>query len=332
MSEPTDPVTIRTIAQHTGRSIGTVSRALKNKTGLSEETRALIVAKARELGYDFNNLKTGRIRRIAFLLHSQHSTLAASPFYSPVLHGAEAACRKEGIALSLFAVNPAEPVAELIRLHQPDAILCAGYFEPEVLAALRASGKPMVLVDMRLQGYTSVNADHHLGGYLATRHLIESGRKRIAMLSGPLSHYSIQQRVRGFRKALYEARRLADPDLEVTLPGIGDRDQAVRDAMAGLLAMTQRPDALFCYNDSTALAAMRYCLDAGLKIPHDLAIVGFDDISAAAMAVPPLSSVSTDKEALGAAGVELLMQTDTSQVLEKILAVRLVVRESSNDD
>src|SRR5689334_7357896 len=105
MSEPTDPVTIRTIAQHTGRSIGTVSRALKNQTGLSEETRALIVAKARELGYDFNNLKTGRIRRIAFLLHSQHSTLAASPFYSPVLHGAEAACRKEGIALSLFAVN-----------------------------------------------------------------------------------------------------------------------------------------------------------------------------------------------------------------------------------
>jgi DNA-binding LacI/PurR family transcriptional regulator len=325
-------VTIRMIAEKTGRSIGTVSRALKNQDGLGEETRALIVAAAREMGYDFGNLKGGRIRRIAFMLHAQHSTLRSSPFYLPVLHGAEAACRKQGIALSLLTVNPAEPVGELVRLYQPDAILCAGYFEPEVLAALRASGKPVVLVDMRMPGYTSANPDHRLGGYLATRHLVESGRKRIAMLSGPLSHYSIQERVRGFRKALYDARRLADPDLEVTLPSVGDSDLAVRDAVGGLLAMTQRPDALFCYNDATALVAMRACLEAGLKVPHDIAIVGFDDISAAAAAVPPLSSIGVDKEELGAAGVELLTQVDSSQVLEKILDVRLVVRESSNDE
>lgn len=325
-------VTIRMIAEQTGRSIGTVSRALKNQDGLGEDTRALIVAAARDMGYDFGNLRGGRIRRIAFLLHAQHSTLLSSPFYLPVLNGAEEACRKQGIALSLLTVNPAEPVAELIRLHQPDAILCAGFFEAEVLAALRASGKPMVLVDMRLAGYTSANADHRLGGYLATRHLVEAGRKRIAMLAGPLSHYSIQERVRGFRKALYDARRLADPDLEIMLPSVGDRDLAVREAVAALLAMTQRPDALFCYNDTTALVAMRACLEAGLKVPHDIAIVGFDDIAAAGAAVPPLSSISVDKEALGAAGVELLTQTDPGQVLEKVLDVRLVVRESSHDD
>lgn len=325
-------VTIRMIADKTGRSIGTVSRALKNQDGVGEETRALIVAAAHEMGYDLGNLKSGRIRRIAFLLHAQHSTLRSSPFYLPVLHGAEAACRKQGIVLSLLTVNAAEPVSELIRLHQPDAILCAGYFEPEVLVALHSSGKPLVLIDMRLPGYTSVNPDHCLGGYLATRHLIEAGRKRIAMLSGPLSHHSIQERMRGFRKALYDARRLADPDLEVTLPSVGDSEQAVRDAVAGLLAMTRRPDALFCYNDIAALAAMRACQDAGLKVPHDIAIVGFDDISAAAAAVPPLSSVSIDKEALGAAGVELLTQAAPSLVLEKVLDLRLVVRESSNDD
>lgn len=325
-------VTIRKIAEKTGRSIGTVSRALKNQDGLGEETRALIVAAAREMGYDFGNLKGGRMRRIAFLLHAQHSTLRSSPFYLPVLNGAESACRKQGIALSLLTVNPAEPVGELVRLHQPDAILCAGYFEPEVLVALRASGKPVVLLDMRLPGYTSVNPDHRLGGYLATRHLIEVGRKRIAMLSGPLAHYSIQERMRGFRKALYDARRLADPDLEIMLPGVGDSDLAVREAVGKLLAMTHRPDALFCYNDSTALVAMRACIEAGLKVPHDIAIVGFDDINAAAAAVPPLSSISIDKEALGAAGVELLTLAETSQVLEKVLDVRLVVRESSIDD
>jgi DNA-binding LacI/PurR family transcriptional regulator len=77
---------------------------------------------------------------------------------------------------------------------------------------------------------------------------------------------------------------------------------------------------------------MRACLEAGLKVPHDIAIVGFDDISAAAAAVPPLSSIGVDTEELGAAGVELLTQVDSSQVLEKILDVRLVVRESSNDE
>ena len=85
----------------------------------------------------------------------------------------------------------------LIRLHQPDAILCAGFFEPEVLAALQQAGKPIVLVDMHRRGFTSVNPDNLRGGYLVTQHLLQGGRKRIAMLSGSLAHYSIQQRNSG---------------------------------------------------------------------------------------------------------------------------------------
>lgn len=325
-------VTIRDIAKATELSIGTVSRALKNQAGLTEETRARVCTAARAMAYDFSQLKQGRIRRIAFLLHRQHNTLSSSPFYSPVLHGAEEACRREGIALSFIAVGPAEPVLDQIRLHQPDAILCAGFFEPELLAALRDTGKPLVLVDMHLPGYTSVNPDHRLGGYLAARHLIQAGRKRIAMLSGPLAHYSIRERAHGFRKALFDARMLANPDLEICIPQLGDQEDSVRLAMRQLLAMTQRADALFCYNDSTALAALHYCLDAGLKIPYDMAIVGFDDISAAAMSVPPLSSVNIDKGALGATGVELLIRKPGAEALEKTLAVQLVVRESSTDD
>ncbi len=325
-------VTIRDIAKATDYSIGTVSRALKNQGGLTERTRARICTVARDMGYDFGNLRQGEVRRIAFLLHRQHNTPTHRPFYSPVLHGAEEACRRLGIALSFVVVGPAEPVLELVRLHEPDALLCAGFFEPELVQALRDTGKPLVLVDMRLPGYRSVNPDHQLGGYLATRHLIRTGRRRIAMLSGPMSHHSIQERGRGFRKALYDARMLSDPDLEVQLPSMGDPAENVRRAMAGLLAMTHRPDAVFCYNDSSALTAMKHCLDAGLKVPHDIAFVGFDDISAAATAIPPLSSINIDKEALGAMGVELLMQKTTGPELEKTLSVQLVVRESSNDD
>ncbi|OON59974.1 LacI family transcriptional regulator [Massilia sp. KIM] len=329
------PVTIRDIARATNYSIGTVSRALKNQDGLTERTRARIRAVAQQLGYDFGNLRQGEVRRIAFLLHRQHDTQSSSPFYLPVLHGAEEACRKRGIALSFVVVGPAEPVLDLVRVHQPDALLCAGFFEPELLGVLRETGKPLVLLDMRLPGYRSVNPDHQLGGYLATRHLIRQGRRRIAMLCGSLAHYSIHERSRGFRKALFEARMLADPELEIQLPSIGNPVANVRQAVEQLLALPQRPDALFCYNDSTALAAMACCLERGLKVPHDLAIVGFDDIGAAAQAVPPLSSISIDKEALGAVGVELLLDKGAphpDQGLDQTLPVQLVVRESSNDD
>jgi DNA-binding LacI/PurR family transcriptional regulator len=324
-------VTIRDLAQATGLSIGTISRALKNQGGLTETTRAQVTQVAQQLGYDFGKLRQNRIRRIAFLLHRQHNTLSASPFYSPVLHGAESACRRAGIALSFIALGPAEPIAEQLKLHQPDAIMCVGFFEPEMLAALRTSGKPLVLVDMHVPDYCSVNSDHQLGGYLATRHLLQTGRKRIALLSGSLAHYSISRRARGFRQALFEARVLADPALEICLPDLGQPEQAVPRAMAQLLALPAPPDAVFCYNDSTALAAMAYCQSIGLKVPHDIAIVGFDDISAAAKANPPLSTIRIDKEALGAAGVELLLGTP-GDVLEQIQPVQLILRESSHDD
>lgn len=324
-------VTLRDIAEDTGLSIGTVSRALKNQAGMTEQTRATVREAAVRLGYNFGQLKKGRIRRIAFLLHSQHNTLASSPFFSPVLHGAEEACRSEGIALSFIAVGPAEPVLGLIRLHQPDAILCAGFFEPEVLNALHQVGKPIVLVDMHRPNFTSVNPDHVRGGYLAAQHLIRCGRKRIAMLSGSLAHYSIQQRNRGFRQALFDAKVHADPELEVIVPALGEGDEGVIEAMQTLLSLPKRPDAVFCYNDSTALVAMKYCLAEGMKIPHDIAIVGFDDIDAAAAAIPPLSTVRVDKPALGRAGVELLLQQAESPT-RITLPVELIVRESSCDD
>lgn len=325
-------VTLRDIAHATGLSIGTVSRALKNQAGMTEPTRDKVREAAIELGYDFGQLKKGRIRRIAFLLHSQHNTLASSPFYSPVLHGAEEACRREGIALSFIAVGPAEPVLGQIRLHQPDAIVCAGFFEPEVLAALQQVGKPIVLVDMHRRGFTSVNPDNMRGGYLATQHLLRSGRKRIAMLSGSLAHYSIQQRNRGFRQALFDARVLADPDLEIILPSIDDCDEGVAEAMRSLLSLPKRADAVFCYNDSTALSAMKYCLNEGMKIPHDIAIVGFDDIAAAAAAIPPLSTIRVDKEALGRVGVELLLHKPDENLSHITVPVEMIVRESSCDD
>jgi len=331
-------VSIRDIARQTGLSVGTVSRALKNQDGLTETTRVRVSKVAHAMGYDFSRLKQGKIRRVVFLLHRQHEGESASQFFSPVLQGAETACRQAGVALSLITSGPTEPLLEQIRLHQADAIICAGYVEPEILTALRHTNKPMVLLDARQAGFHSVCPDHRLGGLLATRHLIQNGRKRIAMISGSLAHFSIAERARGFRQALFDNKMLADPALEINLDDVHDLHASIARAMDYLIHLPQPPDAVFCYNDSTALEVVKYCHQRGIKIPSQLAIIGFDDIQAAAQSIPPLSSIRIDKHALGATGIGMLLHqapaTDSPLLStnETIQPVTLIVRESTCDD
>jgi DNA-binding LacI/PurR family transcriptional regulator len=323
------PVTIRDIAKAAGLSAGTVSRALKNEPGLTETTRQMVIEVANQLGYDFGNLRRKRIRRIAFLLHRQHNTAASSPFYSPVLHGAEEACRKQGIVLSFMAVGPTDGVTEQLRMHACDAMICAGFFEPELLTALQATGKPLVLIDMKMRGYSSVNPDNLMGGYLATQHLIKLGRTRVAMISGSLSHYSIRERNRGYRQALFDAGILADPRYEVSIDEGVDLETGAHEAMRALLDLPHPPDAVFCYNDAAALVAMRACVASGLKVPHDVSFVGFDDISSAVLGHRPLTTSRIDKNGLGRLGVEMLLGDLQAEPVEKVLPVELIVRAST---
>jgi DNA-binding LacI/PurR family transcriptional regulator len=321
--------TIRDIAKFAGLSAGTISRALKNEPGLTEATRQVVLSAAHHLGYDFGKLRRKRVRRLAFLLHHQHNTAASSPFYSPVLHGAEEACRQQGVVLSFMAVGPGDSVAEQLRMHAPDAMVCAGFFEPELLGALRATGKPLVLIDMKLRGYSSVNPDNLMGGYLATEHLVKLGRERIAMISGSPGHYSIRERNRGYRQALFDAGMLADPRYDACLPDGVDLETGAREAMQALLALPHPPDAVFCYNDCAALVAMRCCVAAGMKVPHDVSIVGFDDISNAVLGHRPLTTLRIDKRELGALGVELLLGGGRDGLVDRVAPVELIVRAST---
>ena len=322
-------VTIRDIAREAGVSIGTVSRALKNQPGLAEETRRHVRAVAARLGYDQAKLQPRKIRKLAFLLHRQHNTLANTPFFSAVLHGVEEACRNEGIVPSFLSVGPMDPVAEQLRLHDPDALLCAGFFEPELLAVFREAGKPIALIDLLADGFLSVNPDNQRGGYLATQHLLRQGRKRIAFLSGSLAHYSIRERFRGHRQALFDAGILADPSLEAMVPNGMDVEPGAYLAMQQLLALEHRPDAVFAFNDSAALSAMRAAQEAGLKLPRDIAFVGFDDIAQAALAHPPLTTLRVDKEELGRVGVDLLLHGAGDGPQNRTLPVELVIRDST---
>jgi DNA-binding LacI/PurR family transcriptional regulator len=321
--------TIRDVAQAANVSIGTVSRALKNQPGLSESTRARIVDVARTLGYDFGQLRP-RIRRLTFLLHRQHNNFAASPFFSHVLHGVEDACREHSIVPALLTAGPADDTIRQLRVHAPDAIAVAGFVEPEMLGALVALQRPLVLIDLWAPGLRSVNIDNLAGAALAMNHLFAMGRRRVAFIGGSLAHFSIAQRALGYRRAFFEAGLLFDPSLEVTIDAGLDPDTGAALAMERLLDSTRGapPDAVFAYNDAAALAAMRVCQMRGLRVPEDIAIVGFDDIAGAVHAVPSLSTIAVDKEALGRRGVELLLD-EAPAVTEICLPVQLVARGST---
>lgn len=141
------PVTIRDVAEASGVSISTVSRALKNQRGLSDDTRRMIRQVARDIGYNAARLRGAKAKQLAFMVHRQHSHFSTNPFFSDVLHGVEEACRKFGIVPTLLTCGPTDPIREQLRMHEPDMILAAGYFESEVLDMVAGLELPIALID-----------------------------------------------------------------------------------------------------------------------------------------------------------------------------------------
>lgn len=323
----TKPVRIRSIAEACGLSVAAVSRALKGQPGLKEETRQRVMAVAQEMGYDFSRLRGDKVKRVLFLLHRQHDIARALPFYSLLLLGVEDHCREKGIAMSFLSIGPGDNVEEQIALHHPDALICAGYFESTLIMAVQKTQLPMVLVDLWAPGLPCVNVDNQRGGYLATRHLIDTGRRRIAFLASTATHYSIRQREKGYRQALYESQMIMPPEYEVIASPLVDTSQSLIAAMNELLSLTEPPDAIFAYNDVTAIAAMNICEQRGFRVPQDIAIVGFDDIEPAAWSRPALTTIAVDKHQLGYRAVGLLLEEATAA--DEMLPVTLVVRGST---
>ncbi|SUW62389.1 HTH-type transcriptional repressor CytR [Buttiauxella agrestis] len=320
-------VRVRDIAQKSGVSVGAVSLALNNRPGLSDETRQRIMQTAKELGYDFSRLQDSKIKKILFILHRQHNTTNAMSFYSPLLLSVENACSGRSIALSFLVIGPTDNIQQQVLQHAPDALLCVGFIEPEIMAEIRQMSLPLVLVDHAIPGMRSINPDNYQGSMLVTKHLIERGYKRIAFMASSLAHYSIRQRERGYRQALFEAGMLMSPDYEVTAPSLTELTQSLEYALDELMALPEPPDALFCYNDAAAIVALNYCQSKGIRVPEDLAIAGFDDIELAGHVNPALTTLAIDRITLGKRAVEMLLSSSESE--NELLPVKLIVRTSA---
>jgi LacI family transcriptional regulator len=316
MSE--ERVTIRQLARLSGVSIGTVSRALNGYTDVNPETRERIMRLARELDYtpsaSARSLVTQRSHVVGvFLDTGEGHPDVQHPFFHEVLGGLKSRVGAGGFDLLLFASerpgNGYGPHSYLKRArhHSVEGVVMMGLDaeDPELRRLARAE-LPCVGVDMQVEGPATevVMSDNVDGAEQAVRHLHALGHRRIATITGMIESRPGIDRLRGFRAALQEL-------------GLAYRDEYVaygdfyfesgRAATARLLALPEPPTAIFAAADLTALGAIRAATEAGLSVPGDLSVVGYDDIQIAPHVNPPLTTVRQDKFGLGVAAANALI-------------------------
>ncbi|MGW4696634.1 LacI family DNA-binding transcriptional regulator [Kitasatospora cineracea] len=300
---------IKDVARAAGVSVGTVSNVINRPEVVGEETRARVQAAIEQLGYvrseSARQLRSGSSRIIGLLVLD-----LGNPFFVSVARGAEQAARAQGLGVMVCnsAQRPADEADYLALFAEQrvrGVLLTPADAEGSGAAALRRHDVPFVLVDRLAPGIEacSVSVDDVKGGSLAAAHLLAGGHRRIAFAGGRHRLQQVADRRSGALAAL-EGSGAELVDLEVA----GLDVAAGRDAGARLLGMLPRPTAVFCANDLLALGVLQAAFAAGLRVPEDLAIVGYDDIEFAAAAAVPLTSVRQPAEAMGRTAVELLAQ------------------------
>lgn len=334
-------VSITQVAKEAQVSIQTVSRVINERPGVSLQTRARVLKVIEDLGYYPS--------RAAKAMRGASRTLGIVGYglelYGPsrTLIGAqrEASANNYGVVLELVQ-DPENldlrAIFEVMFSNHVDGIVwCIPYIDDNadhVIAYLDRVSIPVIFTDVSASLHDlTVQNDNYLGGKLATNHLLDSGHQAIGLVTGPMSYLSARERKRGWEDAL-RARGLPHDASWVVEGDWGAPSGA--DGLAHLL--NRHPDltAIFASNDLMALGILSSAAQRGLRVPHDLAVIGYDDIPEAAYFQPPLSSVRQDVVALGEAAVSRVIRAIDSLAIrgsyqpeKKCIAPDLVVRASS---
>ena len=334
-ARPRGRATLKDVAVEVGVSVNTVSRALTGKPDVGSDTRARVREAAERLGYTPNllarSLVQGRTRTVGLVV-----TDCTNPFYATLIRAVEETVSRHGYGLLLATANenPDKEAAglRLLQERRIDGLLLSPVrVEAPHITALVEEEVPHVLLSRRPPGYRGhfVGTDNVRGARLAVAHLIGLGHRRIAHLSRADTVSSAVERIQGYRRELHEHGIAFDPDLVVSAPadvtgGAG--------ALPQLLALRPRPSAIFAYSDLQAIG-LRIALDeAGLRVPEDVSIVGFDGIELASYVSPPLTTVAQDIQKIGVLGAEMLVRQLTGtppQRKARLLPPTLAVRGST---
>lgn len=336
MDKPTSLI----IAHLAGVSQPTVSRALRGSPSVSEETRRRIEQIARQLNYkvdkNASNLRSQHSNTLALLLFEDPTPddSLINPFFHTMLGSITRACVQQGYDLLIsFQQQSADWHVDYQDSNKADGLILLGYGDyletRSRLEALVKSGTHFVRWGAALSGQPglSIGCDNFQGGFDVTRHLVQLGRKRIAFLGDASNHYpEFMERHRGYAAALAEAG--LDPDARLQFDAIST-EAAGHLAAVQLLARKVPFDAIFAASDLIAIGALRALHEAGLDVPRDVAVVGFDDILAASLTHPPLTTVQQDTHRAGAALVDSLLKLVKGEsVTSQTLPSKLIVRRS----
>ncbi|WP_352428968.1 LacI family DNA-binding transcriptional regulator [Thermoflexus sp.] len=304
-------ISIKDIARRAGVSHSTVSRALRGSPLVNPQTAERIRRLAARMGYVPNaaarSLATARTGIVGLVI-----TTLADPFLAEIVRGVEEVALESGYRLFLATSN-ADPDRELAAVRalaesRVEGVIVASSRVGELyLPHLEALGVPIVLINNQREGpfLHSVAADSRQGAHLAMAHLLALGHTRIGYITGPPAARSNRERLAGYREMLAAAG--IDPDPEWIVEGNG-RPEGGEWGLQRLLASSRRPTAVFCYNDMTAIGALKAARAAGLRVPEDLSVVGFDDILFAAYTEPPLTTVAQPKYEMGRTAMGLLLR------------------------
>jgi len=330
-------VTIKDIAKLAKVSPSTVSKALNSRHDVSEETKQKILEIA--TAYDFvpnvfgKNLKNKKTENIGVIFRRETRPLSGNPFYSRVLEGIEAelAINNFNLVLHLLPNDTNGVIPKMIREKQVDGVILGGAIHEDFIRNIRSKKMPMVMVDPKTPSreYQQILIDNERGAFLAVQYLVERGYKRIGFISGDLGRESFHQRFFGYKKALKVYNLPFEEELVVT----GDLEEGYEHTKK-LLQLRNRPDAIFATNDVNAIYGYKAAEDAGLKIPDDIAFVGFDDIALAKMTSPPLTTIRVYKEELGSIAVRNLIKIINDEEISTgntLIPVRLIERNSVRD-
>ncbi|MCI4567168.1 LacI family DNA-binding transcriptional regulator [Lysobacter sp. CFH 32150] len=328
-------ITIKDVARRANVSVATVSRALNGHENVTEAVRQRVFSAAHELRYSphhaARSLSSRRTRTIGVVLPDLYGE-----FFSELMRGIDQVARERGLHLlvSSYHGNPEEQGVALRAMRgRVDGLLVMSPYLDNVdgLADNLSHSMPAVLLNTHLPGagIPTLSIDNYGGARTLMRHLIESGYRRIAFIAGPEDNFDAHERLRGYGDAIAEALPDAKPWI---LPGDFDEASGHR-AGRELLASKQRPDAVFAANDMMALGCLFAFNQAGLQVPGDVALAGFDDIPLSRYVHPSLTTMRVDITEFGGRALRALLdrpeQDDATVPTEILLAPELIVREST---
>ena len=328
-------VRLQDIAIKAGVSVNTVSRALRDKSDVKDETREAVLKIAREIGYVSPEPSAPQEKglTIGVLIQDIHN-----PFYVRIVQGIEHVLWQER-AKFLFGCSYQQESKERDLCHffceqQVDGLLVGSVVNPEFLAAeLRTGNIPTIALSQCFQelGVDYVVSDNYAGALMAMDHLLKLGHRQIAHIAGLDAQTSAQERLRGYLDALQEV-------------GISHENRLIRMSdntvesgyylMKDLLHASEKLTAVFAYNDLVALGAFRAIREAKLRVPADISLIGYDDIAITEYFEVPLTTIHQPMQEIGRKAAELLFEKIRTgmdyQVQHSVLKPRLTVRSSTS--